>query len=208
VVGVVPDHPEMIWATFEHNDNAPDFAKGQQPDQPVSDKDFTFYTAGTEASACNQNNAAYVKLKPGTQTLTPVSQVCRQYPYGNEPGAGDAKTNQDNIDSLNRSAWAQMDKFGVPAVWKNYAEIGAIWFKSGKDLVPNDPIDTDDKVTGSLRLNNTTIETFTQDVTSENNCFKCHNTTMKFSSNPEVKPLPGKNVNISHVLVNAYMRNQ
>jgi len=208
VVGVVPDHPEMIWATFEHNDNAPNFASKQKPGQPVSDKDFTFYKAGTLAYACNENNARHLDLDQSSQKLSPVTQACRQFAFGNEPGASDAGTNKNNIQSLNASAWQQIDSHGIPAVWKNYREIGAVWFKPSAKLTPKDPLDTDAKLTGSLRLNNTTIETFTQDEASMNNCFKCHNTTMKYSSDPDVAPLEAKNVNISHILVNAFMQNQ
>lgn len=43
--GVVKGHPEMIWATFEHKDNAPDVAAGTTPETVVSDKDFTFFRA-------------------------------------------------------------------------------------------------------------------------------------------------------------------
>lgn len=213
VVGRVPGHPEMIWATFEHIDNAPDFAADQQPEQPVSERDYTFYTAGTVAGACNQDNADTLKLTSvEEQTLEPVSQVCRQFAWG-----GGSSDNVENIQSLNQSA---LDRLAgqaggsPPPIWKNYLEIGAIWFLEKDQLRPNLPLDTIDggggqpKITGSTHLNNATIETFTQDVASANNCFACHNTTMRYAEHENIAPLKGHNVNISHILLEAYLQNQ
>ena len=47
VVGVVDNHPEFIWATFEHKDNTPDLPPGASLTTPVSNKNFTFYAANT-----------------------------------------------------------------------------------------------------------------------------------------------------------------
>ncbi len=52
------------------------------------------------------------------------------------------------------------------------------------------------------------IETFTQNVQSENNCFSCHNTLMYNPSDPSIPPLQGTNINLSHIILEAYVANQ
>ena len=44
----------------------------------------------------------------------------------------------------------------------------------------------------------------TQSQSAQDNCFACHNTVQVSSPNSTVPSLPGLNVNISHVLINAY----
>jgi hypothetical protein len=211
IAGAVNGHPEMIWATFEHLQNAPDLPKAvndMAPDDIVSNKNWTFYKANTEFKDCNINSAGSgaLKLDEAAQTLSPVAQVCRIVPYG-----GGKTSNVDNIKSLNDSVHSQLD-----GVWKNYFEVGAIWFSSPNALKPNctfqpgalecrDPANPDLPIlTGSTHLSNTTIETFTQSQSAQDNCFACHNTVQVASPNTTVTSLPGLNVDISHVLINEY----
>ncbi|MGD8174891.1 hypothetical protein [Marinimicrobium sp. ARAG 43.8] len=42
IAGVVKGHPEMIWATFEHKENAPNVPADAGPDTVVSNQDWTF----------------------------------------------------------------------------------------------------------------------------------------------------------------------
>ena len=208
--GTVANHPEMIWATFEHLQNAPDLPKplnAMGPYDVVSDKNWLFYKAGTQFKDCDVNaaGAGSLKLDEATQTLSPVTEVCRLIPYG-----GGKDSNIANIKSLNASVHAQLT-----GVWNNYFEVGAIWFAANDGLKPNctfqpgslecranpnTPI-----LTGSTQLSNTTIETFTQSQSAQDNCFACHNTVQVFPpSNPKLQPLPGLDVGISHVLINEY----
>lgn len=199
VVGVVKGHPEAIWATFEHRSNAPDFPSGIGRDDPVSDKDFTFYAAGASAGDCNQNNAGDLRLTDAAaQTLAPVTQACRQFAFG----GGDAE-NIGNIASLNASVHAQLEE---GSVWRNYFETGAIWFGEEDALAPNMRIPAD-LLDGSVQLSSTVIETFTQKTINENQCFACHNAQAQVPEGAPEAFLPGKNLNISHVLVNTYMSN-
>ena len=220
--GTVNGHPEMIWATFEHQANAPDLPQPMEKMQPndiVSGKDWTFYQAGTPFKQCNLNAAGSgaLTLNAQTQTLSPVTQVCRMVPYGGEkpcpPGATDC--NIPNIMSMNASAQSQLND-----VWKNYFEVGAIWFNQLDALQPNctfqpgsslECVPPDKKsplLTGSMRLSNSTIETFTQVQSTQNNCFACHNTTQVISPDPRAQSLPGLNVNLSHVVINDYFQAQ
>ncbi len=203
--GIVEGHPEMIWATFEHNRNAPNVKPGMTLEEPVSDQDFTFYTANTTLADCNVNYSSSNKLtlNEATQELSPITQVCRQYQFGNEQGVN--AQNDANIASLNESVESF---FNEEDVWKNYREVGAIWFNKIDGLKPGMSLATDENLTGSLRLSNSTIETFTQVATTENNCFRCHNSLQQLPQPPGLKPLPASNLNISHALMNIYFWSQ
>jgi hypothetical protein len=209
IAGTVAEHPEMIWATFEHLQNAPDLPKPMQqmgPNEVVSHDDWTFYKKNTPFKDCNINAAGSgaLKLNEAAQTLSPVTQVCRLVPYG-----GGSPDNVTNIKSLNDSVHPQLKD-----LWNNYFEVGAIWFFANNGLKPNctfqsgslecraDP--TKPILTGSTQLSNTTVETFTQSQSAQNNCFACHNTVQIALPNPTVPSLPGLNVNISHVLMDEY----
>ncbi|HKJ02893.1 MAG TPA: hypothetical protein VJ997_10575 [Longimicrobiales bacterium] len=245
IAGRVKDHPEMIWATFEHVDNAPSVFTheniGDAPGltDPVSDRDWTFYAAGTPRSQCNVNMASSPArhLDEASQTISPITQVCREYRYGNLP-TGDttsaierlAAANDANVASLNGHV---LDSLATDDVWRNYPEVGAIWFTGNDALVPGVSLDglcvtgtlqgdecvdasgqQTARLIGSLRLSNSTIETFTQSQSTMYNCFRCHNTQQRFHTAAAPRPgqpptaLPAKNVNISHILVNGFFRNQ
>lgn len=203
IAGWVEGHPEAIWATFEYRDNAPDMAKDQSPSAPVSDRDWLFYAANTLALDCNQLSASELKLDEATQTLSPVTQVCRQFPFGMVPDSSSAADQQNlaAILSLNASV---LDQLASDNVWRNYFEVGAIW--TNGDLQPNN--DQQANLKGSTLLANSVIETFNQAVQSQNNCFQCHNTLMYNPTDPSIQPLQGTNLNISHVILEAYVDNQ
>jgi hypothetical protein len=195
---VVEGHPEFIWASFEYDKNAPDFKMHQGMNEAVSEEDWLFYKAGTTARKTNATNAQILEfVDQSKQTISPITQVARQYKNG-----GGSETNQNNIENLNESVKAKL----TSTVWHNYFEVGAVWFSKDNGLNPDwaPQIDTDSIVTGSTQLSNSVIETFTQKVSSMNQCFSCHN-TMPVTSVPEgVKVLPGKNANTSHILLKNY----
>ena len=150
--GVVENHPEMIWATFEPRSSAPNVEPGTRPTDIVSTEDYSFYTAKTEYTNCNDPSG--VTLNEATQKLSPVTQVCRQYKFGNaknDPSTStvpdgtnpenqyaldnnlnnsilsNITTNSENIVSLNTIVWERLDD-----VFANYREVGAIWFAGKK----------------------------------------------------------------------------
>ncbi|UTH75174.1 hypothetical protein [Chromobacterium sp. IIBBL 290-4] len=207
VVGVTQHHEEMIWASFEHVDNAPDVDAGAipSPQTPVSDRDWTFYKKNTPLTECNLNLASSGKLKldEASQTFSPVTQACRMYPYGSGPDK--QAVNAANIKTLNAAASEKLE-----APWNHYFEVGAIWFdtQNGKSLQANCDFQPganqcDVLLAGSTRLSNAAIETFTQSQSSLNNCFACHQTMPRYGS-PGQQSLPGKNINISHIMNNLY----
>jgi len=205
----VKDHPEAIWATFEHKDNSPTFNQPQSPNKAVSDKNYTFYKAGTTAYNCNSNNSgnnAILQLDETSQVMKNNTQSCLQYPTGtgdNEPSAEKAKENLFNINNLNQSVHSVIS---ASSVWQNYDEIGAVWFSIADNLNPNWTPNVDASfLIGSTKLSNTTIETFTQNQRSADECFACHN-TMSVTDTPKGVPiLAGKNINTSHILLKNYL---
>lgn len=216
--GVVEGHPEMIWATFEHKNNAPNVKPGIQPSEVVSDENFTFYEAGTKYKNCNVNAIGRQTLDEATQTISPVTQICRLYQYGNAPNSPSGMSqsiakNDANIETLNASVIPELKD----SVWDNYAEVGAIWFLAENGLKPNMSLDqylgnvaegSKERIdlTGSFKLSNSTIETFTQTQSTKDNCFRCHNTQQQIKEGYD--SLPGMNLNISHTFVNLYFRTQ
>lgn len=202
---VVKDHPEFIWATFEHNNNAPDMfdKNATEPSRTTSPDDATFYKANTDFKYCNVSNLGALQVDEESQKITgfygvdATTNIYRRYEYG-----GGNETNQNNIEDLNKqvrdalpnNSWAQ-----------NYYEVGAVWFDLDiGSLVPNWSLTANpNPQTGSKTLSNATIETFTQDPDQQNSCFSCHNT---MSYNPyEGVGIEGKNVLTSHILLKNYI---
>ena len=195
---VVNGHPEAIWATFEHVRNAPYVADGQLRDKGVSEESYTFYAAKTKMKDCNVNEKPVLSLVEATQKLSPINQVALQYRLG-----GGNSVNQNNIDQLNAKFHSQLRD---DSIWRNYFEVGAIWFGKTDALNPNwNPNSDKGLITGSTKLSNSVIETFTQAIASENECFSCHN-TMSLTTVPSGKAvIPGKNVLTSHILLQNYL---
>jgi hypothetical protein len=142
------NHPEFVWATFEHKENAPDCTKPQQT--PASGWSFT----SQACAACLVN-----------QTPDQCSQCMT--------GGNNNDTNRANIDMLNDQLvgplglLTQLPASSPMAVWKNYFLAGSLWTNGG---VASGGADAQ---RGSLELANTTMETFAQDPST--NCFSCHN---------------------------------
>ena len=194
VVGIVKDHPEFIWATFEHVDNAPDLPAGMSVNSPnpVSAQDWTFYRANTPANQSNRPNATIVKLEdPAKQVVSPIRDVFRQFPWGSQQS--DA-SNAADIISLNTSVRDRV--LASEPVWKNYMLVGGTWLLPNS-LQPGQSFFS--KALASTRLANATMETFIQSL----NCFGCHST---LGASQNGVTLAAKNINLSHVLTDAYFR--
>jgi len=160
VVGLVQGHPEFIWSTFEHVDNAPDIASTPTAD-PGPSGPWSFYTPGTDCKtgACNQRPT---QTPPPTPPYS-ATDVCLVVPQG-----GGSDTNIANIISLNKSVHDQLQD----PVLKNYKLGGGLWTNQGE--LPPSP----DNQKGSVQLANTTLETFFQGPPPQDatqlNCFDCH----------------------------------
>lgn len=218
IVGTVKDHPEFIWATFEHVRNAPGLV-GQKvggDDAVDASSDFTFYDLGVKRSECNLNARDALTLDVTTQKLTPVTQVFRQFRYGapDNPMTG-INEPDDGVASLNRDVRKRLQS--ASSVWKNYFLVGAVWIDNpGMNFQPTDTPIADAVLAGETRLSNATMETFTQHeqaVTpmpgpAKPNCFRCHSAASDNKTLPDgtMLMLKAKKINVSHALKNAFFR--
>ncbi|MEP9386486.1 hypothetical protein [Mesorhizobium sp. KR9-304] len=191
VVGVVKDHPEFIWATFEHVNNAPDLPPGMNitsPD-PVSNRDWTFYDANTPAKDSNRNPNDDLRLvNAQKQLLSPTVDVFRAFAFG-----GGSPENVANIQSLNASVKAQVT---AGTVWENYMLVGGVW-TTPNNLIPGSFVSPQ---LGSTSLANATMETFDQ-IFAGVNCLACHAPAKETKDGITV---PALNMNISHIMKNGF----
>lgn len=221
VVGVVDGHPEFIWSTFEHVDNAPgiDFKaldpktyRVADPMKPVdTTRDFLFYPMGAKAGDCNKKQPLKFKSE-ADQTFEPTTPVFRHFKFGA------AQNDEDPaVKTLNKNVWDAINKLAPKlSVWKNYKLVGAVWlnnpayFKEGLDFARRDKQDHDPAMPGSVdrrilggetKLSNSTMETFTQ--LTKQNCFFCHQTIDDVQNGQVI--FPGKRIGVSHILKNAYV---
>lgn len=182
IVGSVQGHPEMVWATVEHLNNAPndtyiynaqDGTKKTVPFSPAnpSGKDWLFCSKNAKSpgnvktlSTANDGSGA---IKPEVDGNSPVpSDTIRSFAWGAWGASSDSGLdNVTQVVSLNNSLQQLLPDGDVR---KNYALIGAVWTKGGipgVDQSGADPI-------GSTQLSNATMETYHQ--VGSFNCFTCH----------------------------------
>lgn len=188
IIGRVYNHPEFIWATYEHDGLAPSYSweeKGYPKLNTIlSDKSFIFYTAKTNLNNCPMNN---VPCSPAQFT-----DVFNIYPYGTVKSfIGDQYPTNKDIDneemivSLGESVRRNLNK--EKGVWGKYYYKGSVWltasnsnFGPGNSTIGNL---TNPSLNGARAISNITMETYTQLYTTavytggSMNCFGCHNTS-------------------------------
>lgn len=211
VVGVVINHPEFIWATFEHRSMAPeyDWKNTSNQDVPVTSNDEKlFFKKG--------DSATWANLQWNPSLPATVRNVFSAYPYGVPRIAMDSfmtasqaePINYNNIRGLN-----DCEAANIKDVWQNYFYNGSIWINTD-GLTPQQQAATiaslgnslgnaspGSVARGSVAAYNITMETFVQvdttmhnmTVTNLTNCLSCHsgaatiklsNTTFKGSKSP------------------------
>jgi hypothetical protein len=201
VVGYANNHPEFLWGTFEHNQNAPMLADNTFTTSLTPDpNNHTFYqgkTPYTQVNLANQNPGTVPVLNATTQTLSPVTNVVQENATGGEnfSPAGPA-----NITALNTASQAVLAGQTNPtqALFANYRLIGTVWLAPNSYSITS----TAANAVGSVNLANSTAETFQQVASNANpskvqNCFTCHNAT---SYSFQAIPHAVRRVAISHVL--------
>jgi hypothetical protein len=155
VVGSAVGNSDMIWATFEHADNAPvgpyDFnsTSGRKHVPQGAGGPWLFSRSNPgkfNEMRMNARNAPDIQAEAG-KTIGP-SDTRRDIPWGSS--ANDAAHNARLIE-INRGA---MGMLASDDVRKNYLLIGSTWHSG----------------VGSDQLANTTMETYEQ----AKNCFACH----------------------------------
>ena len=167
VTGTVANHPEFIWATFEHEDNVPlcsATATGDSINRATGNR-WSFYhnerCNGFGNRPCNQGHRKQPVLNFGP---TPVCQVV---PYGDPDSTS---TNRRNIVSINNSVKGQLP--ASRSIVSHYFLNGGLWTTGGAAALPAiSATSPQTNQRGSLKLANTSMESFTQTT----NCFGCHN---------------------------------
>ena len=202
-----PNHPEMIWATWEHKTNAPlcngtsaasGWSLASDNASACLAANASGATTGAPDPSCNDYGFNVPAVHPtGAAPITgaPIN-VCRQYAHGNQDGeAINGNDNGANLAAITELNEALVGTEGLIttlpgdnplSVWSNYEMVGALWTKDGADSGPP-PVpslqsqgagDADSPQRGSLELTNMTLETFQQgDTSAIPNCFGCHNYT-------------------------------
>jgi len=178
VVGSVAGHPEMVWATFEHNGNAPnaDFyyldtngntkkTNSWNADGTSKIQDTLLMSNTGTQQATNQMHMEMqgndIVATNGFTTIS-ASDSSRTHPWGNKPDQSSA-VNNTAIISLNQSIQGWLDPKDTR---RNYFLVGANWTSNGIPGVgKQEPV-----VEGSKHLANSSMETYYQ----FKNCFDCH----------------------------------
>ncbi|PKR53072.1 hypothetical protein [Thalassospira marina] len=198
VVGTVQGHPEMVWATIEHENNAPNalyyYTNDKNQVVAVSDpqtKTGWLYSNGEIVDAVTE----YAKgcdstpmpagciftsdivsvgdneiIGPNGNDPIQPSNVTRLNPWGNAQTQSDttAISQTTQIISLNRDVKTNLVAQNATDPRQYYFLSGAVWTSDGS--IPEHGNAT--AITGSPLLANTSMETFEQ----ANGCFGCHNT--------------------------------
>ncbi|MAQ75885.1 MAG: hypothetical protein CL613_06095 [Aquimarina sp.] len=195
VVGSVNGHPEMIWATFEHKDNAPnlsyEYVNVNDSTKTVaadSGKDWLLNSdASNETYNVSHMLFANDSIKARPDQIISASNTKMILPWGvaktgkpNPENATPADSNTEII-AINNSVLGQLIKGDVR---RNYIFIGATWTNGG--AAPNgtpysETNTTDGMSIGTSRLANSTMETYFQYDNKKfgetANCFFCHSNT-------------------------------
>lgn len=148
IVGRVINHPELIWATYQHLDAAP-VAKWPSnaindtviPDQSqiLSPNNKLFYNAGLALDCC------YISINKKPNVKTPFKSIYHLFDHGTQvpyPGILPNLLNNDtvnlkNITTINASVLQKLATESGP--WKFYEYYGSIWIDpTTATLQPND----------------------------------------------------------------------
>ncbi len=206
VVGVVENHPEFIWATFEHDDLSPDYDWAANSASSTSQQ-LLFKTGSVSGiNGILFNTTTHLGQTP--------YQVFDLFKYGvplNSDGSymntsQSEPINYQNIDGINQCVKSQLND-----VWQNYFYNGSIWLNmdgttpaeqaniidSLGRIAATDDVTPGSLARGSLNCANVTMESFTQtfvqdisqiNVNTIKNCFFCHSGS-SFTNDTVVSPL-------------------
>lgn len=212
VVGIVENHPEFVWATFEHENLAPayDWTKATPTtDAPVtSTVDYPFFNKNSTATVQNitSKNGIYTDVFSVYKYGVPVEKAMKGsfnvqlYMDTSQNGS----ENFNNIRTINQSVKKQLT-----GIWNNYFYNGSLWINTEgyKDTQAQAALldslsynlsnsSPGDLTRGSTAAYNITMETYVQvgfgkpssihanTVSNLVNCFSCHNTSDDNNNSP------------------------
>lgn len=177
-------HPEFIWATFEHKNNAPDC---QKPSSGKSARDWSFASEACAQTLPNPSESCEFNKTLDTTSPSMIgtpTEICQVYAQGTRIGDNQAEKNRSDIITINAGLnimFNLLPEEDPLAVLKHYELVGAIW---ENDI--SQPSSNVSNLRGSIQLANTTMETNAQQGFSEivytgpsglepaANCFACH----------------------------------
>lgn len=178
------EHPELMWASYEHVNNAPDC-------QNAISGSYNF--TSSSCVTCLQNptdscmtSCAFNKADPETSLTGTPSEICRVFPNGTAPGDNKGDENVAVVTELNTQLVGPDGiltgvKNQTLQVLSNYFNLGGMWVSD-----PSKPSSDASNLRGSLQLANPVAETTFQGtlgvaggkVTTSTSgvvqCFDCH----------------------------------
>lgn len=212
VVGVVQDHPEFIWASFEHVDTqgrrdlTPAAKANPLPGTPQEletlFQKYPLFGLSTPVSLANQQPAQY-QVDERSQKFQAATSVFRVF-----PAALTAQAEEDQaLKTLNAhmgELFASSDPSGQD-LRRNYRMVGAVWIDQPGSKEPNGVFQANRSfenspehtiLAGEDALSSMAMESFTQQTAP--NCFSCHNTTRKMILPNQF--FPPRRINVSNAL--------
>lgn len=200
VVGSANGHPEMIWATFEHKDNAPNNGYAYRTNKkqiawvgtPATGK---WLFTGNNTSVYNQQNMEAgvsgnkMQITPTAGNQISPSSTLRMSAWGTGPNNPAFVVNNTEVISINNSILSLLKAGDVR---RNYLFVGSTWTKDGQT-----PTVTSNQI-GTNLLANATMETYVQFPTNTTNCFSCHQGPSSNGLYPGAD-LPGYRNALSHI---------
>jgi hypothetical protein len=198
VVFKIQNHPELIWATFEHIGNdrefdlaprAAGFPPAVDPNANVAAKDYTLYRANTTYDQGNQQLRPMTLLPDGH--IKERSSIYRAYPWSQvKTKEGEIPAEDDDVAAVNKDMLDIFQKNYPNDLRQNYKLVGTVWLKNGAaDFHVGHPIKNEDLL-GERGLSNMAIESMTQE--DFTHCFVCHRPTKGAG-------MPAKKINVSHL---------
>ena len=131
VVGIVENHPEFVWATFEHDDLAPmydwELATDTSDANVTSTDGYPLFTAGSTATVENITTGAGINTNVFTvyDHGVPVEINSDGKKEFMNTSQTDALENLQNIQDLNASVKDQLTD-----IWRNYFLNSSIWINT------------------------------------------------------------------------------
>ena len=203
IVGTIDGHPEMVWATFEHVNNAPnleytylDTENNTQTQAADTGNDWLLNSNSSDTTYneshmkfCNSNELNAKKCDElnsifanGSNTIS-ASNTKKTKPWGvandgvPNPENTTAAASNSEVISINNSILGQLVEGDLR---RNYVFIGATWTDGG--AAPTGASYSATNTTpgvaiGTSQLANSTMETYAQYGTSYSqygSCFSCH----------------------------------
>ncbi|MBC7777808.1 MAG: hypothetical protein H7246_20405 [Phycisphaerae bacterium] len=180
VVGSTAGHPELLWATFEHQRNTPNqsyqYLNSKNVPTTVPQDTGKFWTLSANARDSNYNQKLIHLDDDGNGSMTAgyadsirASNCLRLNPWGSHPNLSSAASNSEII-SINNAVLGFLPGNDIR---KNYMLIGTMWGK-----YPGE---------GTTSLANSTMETFLQG----ESCLTCHSSGSHIAGDIDsVPPIP------------------